>query len=359
MRVLTSGRLEIVLAALLAVVSIFVGWQFATPLAVARDLAASLAAACVVRWPRTATVALAAILTTYLLTPRDWVTFGEYAALIPVLSAGMHGRHKERLITALGYLVILTALQYHDYPGDVLFVYGGLVWAVLFAGMWLIGDVFTALHKAQQDAAQLALTEQRMALARNLHDTVMRSLTRLTLRAQLAEAESDVSALRSVADGMHQAADELRWTLSLLRSGDPVEFGLSTPGSLHNRLQAMKTSLARHGFSATLTVEGDLNALPTSAAHALGPIIDEAEANIERHASHQSSCAIIACVGETNLDLVFINEVGANKSPPMGSSLGLIGAKERLAPIGGELFTRQEGKQWVVRVLVPAVKASR
>lgn len=359
MRILVSGRLEIVLAALLGAICISVGWQFGTPLAVARDLAASLAAGCVARWPRTATVALAAILTTYLLTPRDWVTFGEYAALIPVLSAGMHGRHRERWVTTVGYLAILTALQYHDYPGELLVLYGGLVWAVLFAGMWLIGDVFTALRRAQQAAAQLALTEQRMALARDLHDTVMRTLTRLTLRAQLAEAESDISALRPVAEGMRQAASELRWMLSLLRAGDPVELGASAPDSLHNHLQAMVSNLARQGFFATLTVEGDLNGLPASVARILAPVIDEAEANIERHASRQSNCAIIASVGETLLDVVFINEVGSNKGPPLARSLGLIGARERLAPVGGELSARQEGKQWVTRIVVPVPETPR
>ena len=190
---------------------------------------------CVVRWPRSATIALGAVLLTFLLSPREWVTFGEYAALIPVLSAGIRGERRRRTISSAAYLVLLTALQYHDYPGGLLFLYGGLVWTVLFAVMWLIGDVFTAYRKAQQDAAQLALAQQRIALARDLHDTIMRSLTRLSLRVQLAEAEPDPTVLPSVAEALHQTATELRWMLTLLRRWRRGRAGPVTNGTVCRR----------------------------------------------------------------------------------------------------------------------------
>ena len=359
MRMLTSGRLEMVLSALLAAIAIFVGWRTGNAVALARDLVACLAAGCVVRWPRSATIALGAVLLTFLLSPREWVTFAEYAALIPVLSAGIRGERRRRTISSAAYLVLLTALQYHDYPGDLLFLYGGLVWTVLFAVMWLIGDVFTAYRKAQQDAAQLALAQQRIALARDLHDTIMRSLTRLSLRVQLAEAEPDPTVLPSVAEALHQTATELRWMLTLLRDGDAAELGRSQTDSLSALLREMAASLERRGFTVTVTAEGDMANVPESVTRVLGPVIGESEANIERHAKPGSPCAAIVSLSESELDMVFISTVGETTPQRKGSALGLIGAQERLAPIGGELSARQEGAQWVTRIVVPVPAMTR
>lgn len=353
MRMMTSGRLEVVLSSLLAAISIFVEWRTGNAMALTLDLVACLAAGCVVRWPRSATIALAAVLLTYLVTPREWVTFGEYAALIPVLSAGMRGDRPRRTITTAAYLVVLTALQYHDYPGDLLFLYGGVVWAVLFAAMWLLGDVFTAYRKAQQHAAQLALAQQRIALARDLHDTIMRSLTRLSLRVQLAEAEPDPGVLPSVAEALHQTATELRWMLTLLRDGDAAFLEPAQPHTLSVLLQATRTNLEQRGFEVTITAEGALADIPLSVVRVLGPVISEAEANIERHGQPKTQCAMIISVTKTDLDMVFINTVGTAPDGHKGSALGLLGATERLAPIGGTLSANQEGTKWVTRILVP------
>ena len=353
MRILSSGRLEMVLSALLAALVVFVGWRTANPEAMIRDLLACVAAGCVVRWPRLATMALGLILLTFLLTPREWVTFGEYAALIPVLSAGMRGDRRQRTVTAAAYLVLLTALQYHDYPGDLLFLYGGMVWAILFAVMWLLGDVFTAYRKAQQDAAQLALAQQRIALARDLHDTIMRSLTRLSLRVQLAEAEPDPGVLPSVAEALHQTATELRWMLTLLRDGDAADLDPVQPRTLSALLHTTRANLEHGGFEVTLTSEGGLDNVPTSVTRVLCPVVAEAEANIERHAQPGSPCALIISVTDTGLDMVFINTVGTARSGRKGSALGLLGATERLAPIGGTLSANQEGTRWVTRIVVP------
>lgn len=356
MRVLAPGRLEVLLSTLLAVVVVLVGWRTGNLQAGSRDLAICLAAACVVRWPVPASITLWLMLATYIVTPREWITFGEYAALIAVLSAGLAGDRRRRWIATLAYMSILTALQYRDYPGDVLVIYGALVWAALFAATWLIGDFVTALHQAQRDSAELQLAQQRLALSRDLHDTIMRTLTRLSLRIQLAESEqveTGRSVLHSVAEDLHRTATELRLTLALLRDGDPVQLSHGTSESLPELLRSVKSNLEKRGFSVNLTTDQPLDSLPEALTRVLAPVIGEVEANIERYAEPGSTCAITIKLDDATLVMVFVNQVTLISRHRTGRQLGLTGARERLSPIGGELSAHQEGWQWITQIVMP------
>ncbi|MFT4110075.1 sensor histidine kinase [Propionicimonas sp.] len=302
-------------------------------------------------------MALAGLLATYLVTPRDWITFGEYAALIPVLSASITGNRTRRNVTTAGYLLLFVGLQHHDYPDDILLiVYGAAVWAVLFAGVWLIGDTVAVRVKAQRDSAELRLAQQRIALARQLHDTVMRSLTRLTLSVQLAGAEAEgerAEQLQSVALDLHQTATELRWMLAVLREGHSLGTATEHPDSMNELLQSFTQRVRRRGLTVTLSVDGSIEDVPSTVTEVMAPVIDEIEANIERYAEPASACATIVSATNTALEIVFINRVAETRPPQTGPALGLIGMQEHLAPVGGELSARQEGTQWVARVLVP------
>lgn len=104
-------------------------------------------------------------------------TFGEYGPLIPILGCSIRGLRRERNWVSAAVLLVLTALQVHDYPGPgYLYIFGGLVWVAIIAALWLIGAGFAAARSA-------ALAEQRLILARDLHDTVARTVARVSLSA--------------------------------------------------------------------------------------------------------------------------------------------------------------------------------
>ena len=185
-RFLFGGALDIVLLCLIATLSIVFGLHTGHPLGVAVDLAACLAAALTVRWPRTAGLALGGVLLIYSVAPPGWVEMGLYTALVAILGAGLRDERRVRLAMGTGYWLILTVLQVRSYPDQRAFL-ASVAWACLIAVVGLIGGAFAAFRSAQEQANAAALAQQRLALSRDLHDIVARSLTLLPRQADAAQ----------------------------------------------------------------------------------------------------------------------------------------------------------------------------
>ncbi len=351
-RLLVGGTLDLVLATFVAVLSVVGGLPAGFTLGVVVDLAACVAAALTVRWPRAAGAALAAILLIYLVAPPDWAESGEYAALIPVLGTGVRNQRRERLVLTVVYWVILSARQLAAYRDLLPGALSALVWAMLFTLMWLLGGAISAFRRAEEQARIAALAQQRLALARDLHDTVARSLARLSRQAHQAASAGDADQLRPIADEIGQAAGQLRWVLGALRDSD-ADNTLSSEGSLATAVRDCLEQLRAHGFPVTASIEGSLDDVPAEAGAVLAEIAKEATANIERHGAPGRPCVLMASIDELSADLAFINEVADASTSVSARPFGLLGAAERLALVGGQLEARQQGTHWITRASVP------
>ncbi len=352
-RLLVGGALDLVLAGFVAALSVLVGLNFGQPLAIAVDLTACAAAVLAVRWPRAAGAALGAVLLVYLAAPPAWGETGEYAALVPVLGTGVRNQRRARLQLTVAYWLILSVRQLIAYPGDYTGVVSSLVWAMLFALMWLLGGAIAAFQRAEEQARIAALAQQRLGLARDLHDTVARSLARASRRAHQAAAAGDASQLRALADEVGEAAGQLRWVLGALRDSDSATT-LSSGSSLATAVRDSMEQLQERGFQVTTSIEGSLDDVPAQAGGVLAEIVKEAAANVERHGAPDRPCALVVSIDPLAADLALINEVRGPASPS-GSArpLGLLGAAERLALVGGQLEARQEGSHWITRATIP------
>lgn len=349
----SKGHLEYLLAGTLAALAITLGMNYGGVSSIALDLALCALAAATVRWPRIAGIALGVLLLVYLVTPPRWAGLGEYAPLIPILGTGMRGKKRERTVMSIGYLLILTAIQYTDYPGRWLFLGGGVVWACLFGVLWLIGNTFTAYRTAVDEAHRATLERLRVALARDLHDTVARDLGRAALRAQAAQRSGDTSALSEVIDTIHRAGSELRLTMSLLREPGAQSLARAPSGSFGAQLEGAIETLQQQGYLASLAVDGDLETIPRQLAEALGAAVHEGVANVERHATPGGPCALVVSVEDGVVDLVLINEAAADSHGSGVAAMGLTGVRERLEPLGGRLEAEREGTSWVLRATAP------
>ncbi len=349
---LVNGQLDVLLSGMLAVIattSHFVRGSFWEALP---DLLACLAAALTVWWPRAAGVALGAVLCGLLITPPEWASLGEYAVLIPILGTGMRGQRRARSWMTAGYGVILAALTWQDLDGDAWAAVALVIWAALIAVLWLIGNLFTAYRRAQQEANVAALHEHRLALARDLHDTVARELTRASLRAQAALEAHPSGELESVVAGIQQASARLRWIVALLRESDPVLPTDTLHGTLAEALDGAVQTLRSRGFAVAITIDGRLDAVPPALAPTLRAVFGEICANIERHADPGKPCTIVVSIDNKAIDAVFLNEVREGNAGPGNPGMGLAGVRERLTAVGGELNTEQEGSQWICRVTI-------
>ncbi|HOQ52459.1 MAG TPA: histidine kinase [Micropruina sp.] len=354
MRFLNSNWVEVVLATLLSSLALILDLRGGHMVTLILDLAACAAAATTARWPRAGSAVLAALLAGHLLVPREWSTMGKYAALIPILGTGIRGNRQLRVVISVVYLVILTAVQYHDYPErGALFLFAGLTWGVLFAACWVIGDLFSSLRRNHAASERAALAEQRLTLARDLHDTIARSITRLSLTARLARDSGNPAELDTVIDDIHQIGNELRWVMTVLNDPTQTRLAESSTGSLQSTISGIQASLTKHGFPTTVTLEGDdLAIIPEPIQHALNDVFAEAAANIDRHAKRGRPCAILGQVDAYQAEFLIINEHDPTDATT-GTHMGLDGMRQRLHPYSGAIETRQENPRWTLHITVP------
>ncbi|MFT3862136.1 sensor histidine kinase [Micropruina sp.] len=345
---------DVLLAGLLASLTLAFGTQHGNWGAVTVDLSAFLAAALTSCWPRWAGASLALVLAGLVFMPTGWPSLAEYAALIPILGTGVRGERRERLWMTGAYAALLAALTYKDSQGHPAWPIAIAAWAVLIGTMWVIGDLFTSYRQALQRAQAAAIQGQRIELARGLHDTVARELARASLRVQAARSRTPSHELDAAVEGIQRASTELRWMLSLLRDATQGQLvTTSAPGAPSNLVQAVN-QLRAHGITVDSTVEGDFDAIPGTLLPTLHAVIGEMCANIERHADATRPCAIIVSAEERALEVVFINYLPAEL--PITSAtpgLGLAGTQERLALVDGELITERTESQWISKVRIP------
>jgi signal transduction histidine kinase len=352
-RLVTAGGLEVVFAAAMATLSVVLGAATGDPVGILLDVAMYVTAVLTIRWPRAAGAVLVVLLMGYAFAARAWVELGQYAPLLVVLGTGMRGHRRLRTWLSVGFLAVYVALQYEQYPVTT-FVLASLVWTTLIALCWLIGTAVNRYQVIQGELRSAALNEQRLQLARGLHDTVARTLSRVALRARQAGAEGDVDALEEIADGVSRAASELRWMLNLLREPDAEAQLAAASGSIAEAVQRADLRLNSQGFQFSSTMEGDPSRVAESVGSVVVLAIEEAVANLERHGSPEAPSGLILSVGEQALDLVIVNQV-LRDSPDGTHGLGLVGVRERLLAIGGEFDARREGRQWLMQLRTPLV----
>lgn len=358
-RLVQSDRLEALLAGFLAALALVLQVGTAQPWQVmALDLVAYTVAAVSPRWPRSTGLVLGLILLSYLALPTAWATMGEYALFIPILGAGMRGLSRARWIMSVGYFLILVALAWKHGPSLSNLLLSAVAWAVLIGIVWLVGNAFLAVTEAERRARAADLVLQRQQLARELHDTVARSLTAVTMaaeRARLRGGATDAE-LAQILDAAASSVDELRLVMKLLREPDGSSATLGTRRTpLGAALSAAEGDLERNGFRTAVSIEGDLERLPSEQAEALGAATGEAVNNIIKHGDPTAPVAILAGITDAGTELVFLNQPQTPQAPAEAdSTLGIWGMRQRLAEIGGEVATERTTTNWITRLRVPS-----
>ena len=209
-------------------------------------------------------------------------------------------------------------------------------------------------ERTRDEAAQRRAMEERLRIARELHDSLTHSISVIQVQAGVAEhlarkrGEEVPSALLAIKEAGADAARELRATLQILRrTEDGDSSGLSQLDSLVARARAA-------GLPVTITVTGAERPLPPDVDQAAYRIVQEALTNVSRHAglAHASVCLQYTPDALT----VEVADDGAGQGArPAGPGLGLLGMRERVSALGGRLHAGpQDGGGFRVRAELPA-----
>jgi two-component system sensor histidine kinase DesK len=222
---------------------------------------------------------------------------------------------------------------------------------VLFIGFAMIGlrrqvQLTSELEGAREEVAQLAASEERLRLARDMHDLTGQSLSMITLKSELAgrllgrlpgSAERD-----RVQDEIEQVAAVSRQTLRDIREAIS---GYRRP-TLAVEVITARTALASAGIAAR--DEADLMVLSGTfdpdAEAALAWCLREAVTNVVRHSGAQNCClSLTSRAGTMSLTVRDDGRGLADAASPRDrAGSGLHGMSERLSAVGGTLELRPD-----------------
>ncbi|MFJ5831898.1 sensor histidine kinase [Streptomyces sp. NPDC093089] len=211
-------------------------------------------------------------------------------------------------------------------------------------------------HRAERAAAERRRAgEERLRIARELHDVLAHSISVINVQAGvgLALLDSDPeqarTALTTIKAASKEALGEVRQVLDTLRTpGDAPR----APAPGLGRLPEIVEQAAAAGLAVSVTTSGTGTDLPPGADLAAFRIVQEALTNVVRHSGSRTARVEIAR-GPRRLDLRVDDDGPATGTEAGGSGNGLAGMRERAAALGGtiEAGARPDGGYRVHAVL--------
>lgn len=200
---------------------------------------------------------------------------------------------------------------------------------------------------AQLDEAARAVTEERLRIARELHDVVAHSMSVIAVQAgvghYLLDGQPDQArkALKVIETTSRDALVEMRHLLGVLRrendAADAGEASRLRPSPGVRDLRELTARTAETGMMAEVVVTGHCRPLPTGIELTAYRIVQEALTNVVKHAGARH-CTVSVHYGETDLAVEVSDDgSGATDRSAAPGGHGLIGMRERVGVYGGEL----------------------
>ncbi|MFC8779966.1 sensor histidine kinase [Streptomyces nigra] len=219
-------------------------------------------------------------------------------------------------------------------------------------------------EESREAEARRRVAEERVRIARELHDLVAHQITLANAQAQVAAQFFDTrpdqsrTSLRDVVATTGQALDELRATVGLLRqTGDTAEPAEPAPGLA--RLPELLDTFRRAGLEVAVREEGTVRPLPPGVDLTAYRIVQEALTNVAKHA--RTGRARIALTWHRDRVTVTVADdgPGGGGAPERPPGYGLIGMRERATAVGGDLSAgrRPEGG-FLVTARLPVPRGS-
>ena len=211
------------------------------------------------------------------------------------------------------------------------------------------------LEAEEGERAARAVVEERLRIARELHDVIGHSISLITIQAEAAarsvRANPDAvpGFLTRISAASRQALAEMRHVLAVLRPDAGAE--LSPQPGLAD-LRELVARLNAEGLETRLDAEPmDLS---PGVALTVYRIVQESLTNVLKHAGPGASAAVTVVRSESSVR-VSVHDDGAGPSGPAASTAhGIVGMCERAAVYGGTLRTgARAGGGFEVEALIP------
>jgi signal transduction histidine kinase len=326
------------------------------------------------RWPAPTSFVLSA-LAVPLFAAEAWGLSGLVPYLGAVAVADLAARsERDRVIAAaaafwLIALLLGNALDDHTTlwnPATAVTIVAGVGLPILL-GLYLRGQQRLAATyreraidaELRRAAAESAVrSEERAAMARELHDLVAHHMASIVLRVGVAEHVLDgadqrvTEVLRDVHATAADALTDIRRLQDALREPAPSEVAMIESDALWTEIDAAAARTRAAGFTVTARVDHDIVGLDAIARLTLLRVTQEALTNVMKHADRSGSVDLTISRRDGGV-AVLVSSVRAGESLPTTDGHGLIGMAERLHLIGGRLDIRQSEHGWVTDGWLP------
>lgn len=200
-------------------------------------------------------------------------------------------------------------------------------------------DLAEARAQTAEEAARRRSTEERLRIARELHDIIGHSLGTIAVQAGVGrhlmatEPEKAAEALDSIARVSRSSLDEVRAVVAALREEDAAY--QPTPGLAD--LPDLVETIRSTGLNVELTLPDDLEAIPRQAGTAVYRIAREALTNVVRHA-HASAASVQVDHHDGRVEVAVRDDgSGSDGDEGMKPGHGIAGMQERAGALGGKL----------------------
>ncbi|MFD4859112.1 sensor histidine kinase [Streptomyces atratus] len=217
---------------------------------------------------------------------------------------------------------------------------------------------------AEMDRTQ-AVTAERTRMARELHDMVANHLSAIAIHSTAAlsidDPDTSRDALGVIRENSVDGLAEMRRLIGLLRTGgaDPEPSASPTLASLDALVEQTRTNAASSGLSCTFKdTRSERGPLPAPVELATYRIVQESLTNALKHAAPGPVVVRLGLAGQ--LLTVEVSSALDDRPGPRapGSGAGLVGMRERVALLGGEIeagpvSTGGGTKIWRVRAELP------
>jgi signal transduction histidine kinase len=241
---------------------------------------------------------------------------------------------------------------------------GSFYLGAMIAASWVLGyalrtrrdyvaelrDRAARLEAAEGERAARAVVDERLRIARELHDVIGHSISLIAIQSEAAarSARSNPDAvpafLSAISAASRQALAEMRGVLEVLRpdaTGLPAT-GLHAAGELVpqpglEQIDELVASLRAGGLETRLEVEP--MRLPPGIALAVYRIVQESLTNVLKHAGHGAKAGVTISSNGGTVRVTVLDDGAGPSGRASSSAHGIIGMRERAAAYGGTLRT--------------------
>ncbi|MFC4531147.1 sensor histidine kinase [Sphaerisporangium dianthi] len=234
-------------------------------------------------------------------------------------------------------------------------------------------------EQTREEEAERRVMEERLRIARELHDVLAHHIALINVQAQVASHVMDAEprqareALGHIRLAGRAALDELRTTVGLLRRPGSAEELPTEPAPGLDRLPQLITSFTAAGLDVDCHLEGTPRPLPSPVELTAFRVVQEALTNVSKHAGPATTRVRIA-YGQRDLTIEVSDDGrgrasrpgglrdgdgGPDAAPASGAGHGLVGMRERALSVGGTFSVGPvPGRGFRVHAVLPVPAAS-